>query len=93
MWVRRVLTIPLGVLVFVLLFVALVTLEISDTFLDPGYYPRELRKASIYEFVMVDLTTSAINEARQLNGEALPEGFDGNPLVNLGLSTEDVVTS
>ena len=92
-WVRRALTVPLGILLLVVLGAAIVTLEISDTFLNPGYYPRELRDANFYEFVMVDVPTSALNEARQINGDMLPERFDENPLVTLGLSTNDIVAS
>ena len=92
-WVRRALTVPLGILLLFVLGAAIVTLEVSDTFLDPGYYPRELRDANFYEFVMVDMPTSALNEARQINGDMLPERFDENPLVTLGLSTDDIVAS
>ena len=89
-WVRRILSIPLGVVFFVLLLVTLVVLQINSTFLDPGYYPKELRKANIYEFVLGDLLTSALDEARELDP---PEGLDENPLVSSGLSTADIVTS
>ncbi len=92
-WVRRALTVPLGILLLLVLSAAIVILEVGDTFLDPGYYPRELRDANFYEFVMVDVPTSALNEARQINGETLPERFDENPLVTLGLSTDDIVAS
>ena len=92
-WVRRALTVPLGILLLFVLGAAIVILEISDTFLDPGYYPRELRDANFYEFVMVDVPTSALNEARQIDGATLPARFDENPLVTLGLSTDDIVAS
>ena len=92
-WVRRGLTVPLGILLLFVLGTAIVTLEVSDTFLNPGYYPRELREANFYEFVMVDVPTSALNEARQINGDMLPARFDENPLVTLGLSTDDIVAS
>ena len=92
-WVRRALTLPLGILLLFVLGAAIVFLEVSDTFLDPGYYPRELRDANFYEFVMVDVPTSALNEARQIDGDMLPERFDENPLVTLGLSTDDIVST
>ena len=89
-WVRRFITIPNGVLLFVLLLVTLVVLQINGTFLDPDYYPEELRKANIYEFALVDLLTSALDEARELDP---PEDLDENPLVTSGLSTQDIVSS
>ena len=92
-WVRRALTVPLGILLLFVLGAAIAIVEVSDTFLDPGYYPRELRDANFYEFVMVDVPTSALNEARQIDGDTLPERFDENPLVTLGLSTDDIVAS
>ena len=92
-WIRRFLTVPFGLLLLVLLAVALVALQASDSFLDPGFYPRELSKANIYEFALVDLSTSLLNEARQLDQDDLPEELDENPVVVLGLSTEDIVSS
>ena len=92
-WVRRILTLPLGLLLFVLVFFAVFALEISGTFLNPSYYPKELKKANVYEFVLADLATSALDEARELNQEDLHEELEQNPLVTLGLSTEDIVSS
>ena len=92
-WVRRILTFPLGLLLFLLLLVALVGLQASETFLDPGFYTKELKKANIYEFVLVDLTTSALNEWRESDDESLIGGFEEHPLVTMGLSTEDIVSS
>ena len=92
-WVRRGLTIPLGILLLFLLGAAVVILQVSDSFLDPGYYPRELRNADFYEFVMVDVSRSALNEARKINGETLPARFDENPLITLDVATDDMVTS
>ena len=92
-WLRRALTVPLGLGLFVLLLVALVLLQIGDTFLNPGFYTDELRKAKIYEFVLGDLMTSSLNEARELKAESFSDDLDENPLVTLGLSTEDIVSS
>ena len=90
---RRLLTIPLGFLLFVLLFVALVVLQVGGTFLDPGFYPKELAKADFYEFLLVEVTTSALDEARELDVEDLPGELSQNPLVALNLSTAEIVTS
>ena len=92
-WIRRVLTFPLGLLLLVLLVVALVALQVSDTFLDPDYYPREFSKANIYEFALVDVATSMLDEVRELDREDLPKQLDDNPVVVLGLSTQEIVAS
>ena len=92
-WLGRLISIPVGVVFFVLLLLTLVLLQVSDRFLDPDYYPAELRKANIYEFVLVDLLTSALDEARELKGEDLLEGLDENPLATSGLSTQEIVSS
>ena len=92
-WLRRILTIPLVLVLLLLLLVALVIQEVGGTFLDPGYYPKLLRKSNAYEFLLVDVMTSALDEARELDKEDLPEELDENPLVTLGLSTEEIVSS
>ena len=92
-WLRRALTIPSGLLFFLLLLATLVLLQVNDTFLNPDYYPEELRKASIYEFVLGDLLTSALDEARALDAGKVSEELDENPLVTSGLSTEEIVSS
>ena len=92
-WLRRILTIPLVLALLLLLLVALVVLQVSGTFLDPDYYPKLLRESDAYEFLLVDVMTSALEEARELDEEDLPEEFEENPLVTLGLSTEEIVSS
>ena len=42
---------------------------------------------------MVDLLTSAVDEARELSPEEFSDSFDSNPLVASELSTEDIVSS
>ena len=91
-WVRRILTIPLGLLLLVLVLVTLVVLQVSGSFLDHDYYSDELRKADVYQFALVDVLTSALDEARLLESEDLG-GLEENPLITSGLSTEDIVTS
>ena len=89
-WYGRLLSIPTGVVFFVLLLLTLVLLRVSNTLLDPGYYTEELDKANIYEFALNDALASAIDEYRQ---RPAPEGLDQNPLTTSGLSTEDIVSS
>ena len=90
---RRLLTIPLGLLLLVELLLALVALQISATFLDADFYPEELRKANIYGFVLVDVATSALDEARLVDAATLTVQLDENPPVTLGLPTRELVTS
>ena len=92
-WLRRILTIPLVLVLLPLLLVALVVLQVSGTFLDPDYYPKLLRESDAYEFLLVDVTTSALDEARELDDEDSPEDLNENLLVTLGLSTEEIVSS
>jgi hypothetical protein len=92
-WIRRALTVPLGLLLFALLLAGLVIAQVNGTFLNPDYYVGELRNADVYEFLLVDVATTALDEAQALNGEALPEALGQNPLAALGLSTDEVVAS
>ena len=92
-WLRRILTIPLVLALLLLLLVALVVLQVSGTFLNPDYYPELLGESDAYEFLLVDVMTSALDEARELDEEDSPEELDENLLVTLGLSTEEIVSS
>ena len=92
-WLRRILTIPLVLVLLLLLLAALVVLQVSGTFLDPDYYPELLRESDAYEFLLVDVMTSALEEARELDDEDSPGELDENLLVTLGLSTEEIVSS
>lgn len=93
-WIGRIIAMPLGLLLLVLLLLTLFTLQVNDTFLKPSYYTEQLADADIYEFALSDLLTSALNEARDLdaseftiNGDTLEE----NPIITSGLSTERIV--
>ena len=92
-WVGRAVSVPLGFLFFVFLLLTLILLEINDTFLDPDYYPELLRQENVYEFVLVDLFTSALDEARDKDFSDSDNGLEENPLVTSGLSTQDIVSS
>ena len=92
-WVRRALTLPLGIFLIVLVLLALILLQVSDTFIKPSYYSNELDKADIYEFLLVDLLTSALDDARELEPGEFGSRLDSNPLVSSGLTTEDIVSS
>ncbi len=91
-WLGRLISVPLGLILFVLLLATLVILEVDRTFLNPGYYPEQLRKANFFEFVLGDLLTSGIDEARAQSGDDVA-GVDKNLVANSGLTTEDIVSS
>ena len=92
-WVRRALTVPLGILLIVPVLLALILLQVSDTFIKPNYYAEELDKADIYEFVLVDLLASALDDVRKLDSDEFGDGLNSNPLVSSALTTEDIVSS
>lgn len=93
-FVRRFLTIPIAILVLVFLILAVVFLQISGSFLEPDYYLEEVREADLYRFALVDVATSALNEARELDSEDFTtQKLDENPLITIGLTTQQIVTS
>jgi len=93
-FVRRFLTIPVAVVLLVFLILAVVFLQISGSFLEPDYYLEEVREADLYRFALVDVATSALDEARELDSEEFTtQKLDENPLITIGLTTEQIVTS
>ena len=98
-WIGRLLSIPLGLLLLVVLLFTLILLQVNGTFLDPNYYTEELAEANIYEFALNDLLTVALDEAREIDVEgftldaASHVSLDENPLVTSGLTTEQIVAS
>ena len=97
-WVRRILTGPLGLLFFLFLLLTLLVLQINSTFLDPDYYPEQLREANVYEFILNELLASAIDEAREKERRERDAGGSGQdvgttPFLSSGLSTEQIVSS
>ena len=99
-WIGRLISIPVGVVFFTLLLVTLVLLQVAGTFLSPDYYTDELRKADVYEFALVDLLTTALDERREFEIE-LRESESGDenrgifktPLVASGLTTGEIVSA
>ena len=97
-WVRRILTGPLGLLFFLFLLLTLLVLQINSTFLDPDYYPEQLREANVYEFILNELLASAIDEEREKERRERDAGGSGQdvgntPFLSSGLSTEQIVSS
>ncbi len=92
MVIRRLLIIPTGIVFFVSLLITLVVLEVNASFMDVDFYPEQMRKADIYNFLLVDLLASGLDEAREIKGDDFPEGLEENPLVVSKLSTERIVS-
>jgi hypothetical protein len=88
-WIGRIISIPLGLLLLVLLLLTLFTLQVSNTFLKASYYTEQFTEADLYEFALNDLLTSAIDEARGLPPSEF--SLDENPIKTSALSTEQIV--
>lgn len=76
-----------------ILLLAVVLLEVNDSFLNPNFYRGTLRDADIYNFVLNDLARSALDEARLIPPEDIDPSLDENPLVTSGLTTDDLVSA
>ena len=83
--------VALGIVFVALLLASLVLVRLNDTLLDPRYYPDRFERHGLYRFVMVDVLTSTLDEAREVDPEFLDAGFRQNPLVTSGLSTRQIV--
>lgn len=91
-WIRRLLIVPVGILFLALLLIAVVAIEVGDTFLEPDFYTKELEKADAYHFLLNDLLTTAIEDARRVKpGEGIFRDLDVNPIVESRLTTAEIV--
>ena len=91
--IGRAFSVLVGVFLLVFVLVTLVLLQINDTFLDPAFYPRELERNEVYDFVLNDVLTSVIDDARNIPAAEIDEDLDENPLVTSRLTTEEIVAS
>ena len=78
--VRRGIAVFLSVLLLLTFGGALTALQISGTFLSPSYYVDVMRRANFYEFLLTDVTTSAIDEMRRPNPGPNGHGTSVPPL-------------
>ena len=93
MFLRGVLAFLGSVLFFVALFATLLWTQVSNTVLHPQFVIEELREADVYEFALVDLLSSFVEEAKALDTSSLPMDVERNPLAASGLTTEEIVGS
>ena len=100
-WLRRAIAVPLGILLLPVLLALLLLQGVHSTLLDPGFHASELREAGVYEFVLGDLLTTALEEAREIETGPVIVSIGGedrtlleeNPLVASGLSSGEVAAS
>ncbi|MDP6494610.1 MAG: hypothetical protein QGI09_04160, partial [Dehalococcoidia bacterium] len=92
-WVRRFLVIPLGLVFFVILVLTLIIFRVGGTFLEPDFYKDQLAKADIYNFFLVDLPTSGIEELHSKILDSSSETLNVNSLESMSLTTDDIVSS
>lgn len=88
--VRRIFAVGLSAVFVVMLMVSLVLIRLNGTLLEPHYYPDLLKRNDLYRFVMVDVLTTALDEARHLDPQQLGGSFRQNPLVTSGLTTRQM---
>ena len=90
-FVRWVAAIGLSIVFMAALSVSLVLVSLNRTLMDARFYPDLMKSVGMYRFVMGDVLTSALDEARQIDTEQLDIGFRQNPLVTSGLTTRQIV--
>ena len=88
---RRVFAVLLGGFFFVALLSALLLLRMSGTFLKPEFYPGQFEEVGVYRFVMTDVLTSVLDEARVIEADDFGAEMSGNPLDVSGLTTDQIV--
>ena len=74
-------------------FASLANQGLNRTVLRPEFIPEQLEKAEIYEFVMVDLLESAIDDTRMLNPQDYGLRLRANTVEASGLSTRELSDS
>ncbi len=91
--IRRILLIPVSLVFFVFLLLTLILLQLSDTFLKPDFYTSELDENGVYEFVLVNLLTVALEDRRAMEEAESEDDIDDTPLQTSGLTTDQIVAS
>ncbi len=88
-WIGRLIILPLGTVLLVVLLLTLFTIRVSDTFLNTNFYVQQINEAGAYEFALNDLLVSILDEVRDLP----PSEFflEKNPILTSGLSTDRII--
>ena len=89
-WVRRVGAVVLAFAFAVVLLGVLVGQALTATIARPAFLADQLEKVEVYEFVIDDLLTAILEDARQLDADEFGSDLEENPLVASGLNTEQI---
>ena len=89
-WILRTAAVLAGLLFAFALFVALLMQSLSTTLARPAFYPEQLERAEVYDFVMTDLVDALIEDSRQLEPADFGEDFEENPVDASGLTTQEI---
>ena len=92
-WIRWIAAVLMSIVFLPLLLCALALTQLNGTFLKPGFYVDQIRKADVYRFLMVDALSSALDESREIVPETFPATFEEDPLASYGLTTEQIVAA
>ena len=89
-WIRRLGAVLVGTAFAVSIAAVLVLQAAHSTVARPGFFADQLKKADAYEFVIEDLLTAVLEDARRLDASEFGGEFEGNPLASSGLTTEQI---
>ncbi len=90
-WLRRTAAVALSVPLLGFVLSALVLQSVNGTFLNPDFYADRLEEADAYGFVMDNVLSSAVDEARDEDPNEAGVELRENPVEASGLSTSQVV--
>ena len=90
-WVTRALSLVLGTVLFFVLLLTLVVWQVGGFFLDPQSYASLLDENDVYEFALVDLPTSVLEDRRAVEEARAGDKVEDTPLLESGLTTERIV--
>ena len=88
---KQVLSLAVAAVFLVALSLALTAERTVNSVLSPELYASHLRENEVFEFVLVDLATSFLEERREVEQASAGGDIDDTPLLTLGLSTNRIV--
>ncbi len=88
---RRLIAVLLGMILLPTLMVALFVFGLNDTFLKPSFFPQQLEKRGVYQFLMVDLLDSVLTDVRAADPSELDLEVRRNMLAESGLTNRQIL--
>ena len=88
---RRSIAALVGTILLPTLIVALFVFGLNDTFLKPSFYPQQLEKRGVYQFLVVDLLASVLNDVRAADPAELGVDVRRNVLAESGLTNRQIL--